>query len=93
MRRDATAFAEMEGLTPTNHGTLALVGSGEYTVEMDHVDRFLLARLPDKPRVVCMPTAAGREGRERIAYWSELGTRHFSRLGAKCEVDPISWTE
>ena len=32
--------------------------------------------------VVCMPTAAGRE---RIAYWSELGTRHFSRLGAECE--------
>ena len=85
MTIDATEFAHLEGLTPTNQGTLALVGSGEYTAEMDHVDRFLLALLPGKPRVVCMPTAAGREGRERIAYWSELGTRHFSRLGAECE--------
>ena len=32
-----------------------------------------------------MPTAAGRESRERINYWSELGTRHFSRLGVECE--------
>ncbi len=82
---DATAVAHLEGLTPTNRGTLALVGSGEYTVEMDDVDNFLLARLPSKPRVVCMPTAAGREGRQRIAYWTGLGTRHFSRLGAECE--------
>ena len=76
----------MERLTPTNQGTLALVGSGEYTPEMDPVDRFLLERLPSPARVVCMPTAAGKERRERITYWSELGVKHFTRLGAECKA-------
>ena len=45
---------------------LALVGSGEYLPPMDPVDRILLSRLPGPPRVVCLPTAAGTEGAERI---------------------------
>lgn len=61
-------------------GTVALVGAGEYLPPMEAVDRRLLARL-DKPRVVCLPTAAGTEGAERIAYWSTLGVAHFQKLG------------
>lgn len=67
-------------------GTLALVGSGEYLPRMEPVDRFLLRRLGAEPRVVCLPTAAGTEGAERLAYWSRLGVEHFTRLGAQAEA-------
>jgi cyanophycinase len=68
---------------------LALVGSGEYLPPMEPVDRELLARLGPSPRVVCLPTAAGREGPERIGYWSRLGVEHFTRLGARAEAVPV----
>jgi cyanophycinase len=67
-------------------GTLALVGSGEYLPPMEPVDRLLLSRLPGKLRVVCLPTAAGTEGSETIAYWSNLGMEHFQALGADAEA-------
>ncbi len=68
---------------------LALVGSGEYLPGMEAVDRELLRRLAAPPRVVCLPTAAGQEGPERIAYWSDLGVAHFSRLGADVQALPV----
>jgi cyanophycinase len=68
---------------------LALVGSGEYLPPMEPVDRELLARLDSSPRVVCLATAAGREGPDRIGYWSRLGVDHFSRLGARAEAVPV----
>jgi cyanophycinase len=68
---------------------LALVGSGEYLPPMDPVDRILLARLPGPPRVVCLPTAAGTEGPERIGYWARLGVDHFAALGAPVESLPV----
>jgi cyanophycinase len=66
-------------------GMLALIGSGEYLPPMEPVDRFLLQRLTGQPRVVCLPTAAGTEGPERIQYWFELGVQHFTRLGVVVE--------
>ena len=78
---------------------LALIGSGEYLAPMEPVDRALLARLSPSPtsslglrseaRVVCLPTAAGSEGPERVAYWSELGVNYFSRLGVDVEALPV----
>jgi cyanophycinase len=74
---------------------LALVGSGEYLPPMDPVDTELMARLAPRvgaghvPRVVCLATAAGREGAERIAYWSNLGVDHFQHLGALAEAVPV----
>jgi cyanophycinase len=65
------------------NGTLALVGSGEYLPPMEPVDRYLLSCLPGPADVICLPTAAGTEGEERIAYWSNLGTAHFTRLGVQ----------
>jgi peptidase E len=67
-------------------GTLALVGSGEYLPGMEDVDRFLLSRLAGPARVVCLPTAAGTEGAERIQYWIDLGVAHFQKLG-------VDWAE
>jgi len=64
-------------------GTLALVGSGEYLPPMEPVDRYLMNCLPGPADVVCLPTAAGTEGPDRIAYWSNLGCSHFTRLGVR----------
>ncbi|MEE8397592.1 MAG: Type 1 glutamine amidotransferase-like domain-containing protein [Desulfobacterales bacterium] len=68
---------------------LALTGSGEYLPAMESVDMTLIRRLKAPPRVVCLPTAAGQEGPERIGYWSQLGVDHFARLGAKVEALPV----
>ena len=62
-------------------GRLALVGSGEYLPAMEPVDRYLLGQLAQPARVVCLPTAAGTEGEERIEYWSNLGTSIFPGWG------------
>ncbi len=53
---------------------------------MDGVDRYLLEQVPGEPLVVCMPTAAGKEGSKSISYWSSLGTEHFGSLGANVEA-------
>jgi len=68
---------------------LALVGSGEYLPPMEPVDRQLIERLGQAPRLVCLPTAAGQEGEERLAYWGNLGVRHFTRLRAPVETLPV----
>src|SRR5262245_13661337 len=47
------------------------------------VDRALLDGRP--PSYVQIPTAAAREGQERLTYWVELGRTHAARLG----VTPI----
>lgn len=71
-------------------GTLALVGSGEFLPPMESVDRYLLSCLPGPADVICLPTAAGREGAKRIAFWSNLGSSHFKRLGAgRVEALPV----
>lgn len=67
------------------NGLIALVGSGEYLPVMEDVDRQLLASLNTngrKPRVVCLPTAAGKEGDQSINRWSNMGIEHFKKLGA-----------
>jgi cyanophycinase len=67
------------------NGLIALVGSGEYLPVMEDVDRHLLASLNlngRKPRVVCLPTAAGQEGDESVNRWSRMGVNHFQNLDA-----------
>ena len=40
--------------------------------------------------MVCLPTAAGTEGENRIAYWSDLGVAHFKSLGVEqVEAVPV----
>ena len=68
---------------------LALVGSGEYLPPILPLDQYLLDHLAGSPQVICLPTAAGTEGPERIKYWSDLGVEHFSSLGAPVESLPI----
>ncbi len=68
---------------------LALVGSGEYLPPIEPVDQELINRLPKPVKVICLPTAAGKEGLERIEYWSRLGVDHFTRLGVQVEALPV----
>lgn len=60
-------------------GTLALVGSGEYTDAMLEIDRSLLDGRPGT--YVQIPTAAAPEGPKRLSYWVELGRSHAAKLG------------
>ncbi len=69
---------------------LALVGSGEYLPPMTVVDRYLLDLLPDRPRVVCLATAAGQEGEQRLSYWNDLGVSYFAGLGADAIALPVT---
>ncbi len=74
------------------NGLIALVGSGEYLPQMAEVDRHLLASVNahgSAPRVVCLPSAAGREGSESVARWMRMGQEHFAALGAEVYALPI----
>jgi len=74
------------------NGLIALLGSGEYLPVMDDVDRYLLANCGAdgrKPRVVCLPTAAGKEGDASVGRWSRMGVEHFTRLGADVQAVPV----
>src|SRR5512139_2795216 len=74
------------------NGLIALVGSGEYLPVMDDVDRYLLDSLNlngRRPRVVCLPTAAGKEGEQSVNRWSNMGIQHFNKLGADVQALPI----
>jgi cyanophycinase len=74
------------------NGLITLVGSGEYLPVMKDVDRYLLDSLDingRKPRVVCLPTAAGREGDTSVNRWSNMGIQHFTELGAEANVARI----
>lgn len=73
-------------------GLIALLGSGEYLPVMAPIDRHLLASLDlkdRKPRVVCLPTAAGREGDGSVNRWSSMGVEHFRNLEAEVKALPI----
>lgn len=59
---------------------------------MDAVDRRLLesVRVNGRaPRVVCLPTAAGREGEKTVHKWMRMGEEHFGALGAEVRALPI----
>ena len=67
-------------------GLFALVGSGEYLPVMRPVDARLLEAACANgraPRVVCLPTAAGREGQGSWGRWMRMGEQHFRDLGAE----------
>ena len=54
---------------------------------MAAVDRELLGLFERSARVVCLPTAAGREGDAMIDDWMHRGVDHFAALGA--EAAPV----
>lgn len=71
------------------NGLIALLGSGEYLPVMNTVDAYLLDNCGAngrKPRVVCLPTAAGQEGDASVNRWMKMGLDHFTALGAEVQA-------
>jgi cyanophycinase len=74
------------------NGSLALVGSGEYLPAMTHLEKSLLDDGVKNGKVanyIQIPTAAGRESDDRLAYWKELGQRQADAIGVKATFLPI----
>ncbi len=77
--------------TELRPGSLALVGSGEYTAAMVSTDRHLLATWAGAAapaQVVLIPTASGLEP-GMPERWNAQGSAHFSALGAHVTALPL----
>lgn len=67
-------------------GALALVGSGEYLPGMAELEGKLLnlgIERGMKNHYLQIPLAAGRESKDRLKYWEELGAAQARRLNAE----------
>jgi len=64
-------------------GLIALIGGNEFRRSCEPMDRVLLARLGNDPKVIIVPTAAAHESPEIAA---QNGMRYFRRLGARAEA-------
>ena len=73
-------------------GSIALVGSGEYLPAMSAFEKSLIEdgeQNQKAPVFIQIPTAAGRESRDRILYWQELGRVQAESLGVEQIFLPI----
>ena len=73
-------------------GSLALVGSGEYLPAMTSFEKSLLddgIKNGKAAHYIQIPTAAGRESDDRLAYWRELGQGQADAIGVKATFLPI----
>jgi cyanophycinase-like exopeptidase len=74
------------------HGSLALVGSGEYLPAMASFEKSLIddgIKNGKRAIYVQIPTAAGQESDDRLEYWKELGKAQADRLGVDSIFLPI----
>ena len=75
-----------------NAGAIALVGSGEYSVQMQELETELLHRAISRGKrntFVQIPTASSHEGDVSRAKWKRLGQEQSNRIGSKCIYLPI----
>jgi len=73
-------------------GALALVGSGEYLIQMQEIETDLLHRgisCGKSKTYIQIPTGAGQEGADRIEFWKDRGAIQAKRIGAECKFLPI----
>ena len=73
-------------------GALALVGSGEYLIQMQEIETDLLRRGMSRGKsntYIQIPTGAGQEGADRIEFWKERGAAQAKRIDAECKFLPI----
>jgi len=76
----------------SERGALALVGSGEYLVQMQEIESDLLHRGISRGKsntYIQIPTGAGQESADRIEFWKERGAAQANRMGAECRFLPI----
>ena len=75
-----------------NAGAIALVGSGEYSVQMQELETELLHRAISRGKkntFVQIPTASSHEGEASRAKWKRLGEEQSERIGCECIYLPI----
>jgi len=75
-----------------NAGAIALVGSGEYSVQMQELETELLHRAISRGKrntFVQIPTASSHEGEGSREKWKRLGQEQSDRVGSKCIYLPI----
>jgi cyanophycinase len=75
-----------------NSGAIALVGSGEYSVQMQELETELLHRAISRGKkntFVQIPTASSHEGDASRAKWKRLGQEQSDRIGSECIYLPI----
>jgi cyanophycinase len=75
-----------------NAGAIALVGSGEYSVQMQELETELLHRAISRGKsntFVQIPTASSHEGEHSRAKWKRLGQEQSDRIGSECIYLPI----
>ena len=73
-------------------GAIALVGSGEYSVQMQELETQLLHRAISagkKNHYVQIPTASSHEGEHSREKWKRLGQEQSARIGSECIYLPI----
>ena len=74
------------------HGSLALVGSGEYLPAMASFEKSLIddgIKNGKRAIYIQIPTAAGQESDDRLEYWKQLGKTQADRLGVDSIFLPI----
>ena len=74
------------------HGSLALVGSGEYLPAMAEFEKSLLddgIKNGKENIYIQIPTAAAQESSSRLEYWKDLGQKQAQVIGAKPLFLPI----
>jgi len=76
----------------SGRGAVALVGSGEYLIQMQEIEADLLHRGISRGKsntYIQIPTGAGQESADRIEFWKERGAAQAERMGATCHFLPI----
>ena len=73
-------------------GALALVGSGEYLPEAQELEaellRFGISRGKSNTYIQ-IPTAAGKEGDDRLDFWRDRGAEQGARIGCEVKYLPV----
>lgn len=73
-------------------GALALVGSGEYSLQMQDFERQLLRLAVARGKAnsfLQIPTASSHEGQSSRDKWRRLGQEQAERIGSQCIYLPI----
>jgi len=76
----------------SERGALALVGSGEYLVQMQEIESDLINIGKSKGKAntyIQIPTGAGQESADRIQFWRERGEAQAKRLDTEVCFLPI----
>ena len=73
-------------------GALALVGSGEYLPEAQLLETELLRFGISRGKAntyIQIPTAAGKEGEDRLDFWRQRGAEQGARIGCEVKYLPV----